>query len=128
MSIYINNGLSEHHKNCYLTKNFIRCPTYGWSEKGKKCIIINKNNLVIPKRITLSMCITMNKNIDFTLTDSSLKSNKFINFMNEVKINTNNKFTFYLYNYLFKKVIILTFAILNLIYYIGKIMVKFKKN
>ena len=71
---------------------------YGWSEKGKKCIIINKNNSVVPKRITLGMCITMNKNIDFTLTEGSLKSNKFINFMNKVKINTNNKLTFYLDN------------------------------
>jgi hypothetical protein len=40
----------------------------------------------------------MDKNIDFTLTEGSPKSNKFINFMNKVKINTNNKLTFFLDN------------------------------
>jgi transposase len=90
----INNLSSYDEMSIYIND----VPNYGWSKKGKKCIIINKNNSVIPKRITLGMCITMNKNIDFTLTEGSLKSNKFINFMNKVKINTNNKLTFFLDN------------------------------
>ena len=90
----INNLSSYDEMSIYIND----VPYYGWSKKGKKCIIINKNNSVIPKRITLGMCITMNKNIDFTLTEGSLKSNKFINFMNKVKINTNNKLTFFLDN------------------------------
>jgi transposase len=73
-------------------------PYKGWSKRGKKCIIINTNNTVIPKRITLGMCITRDKNIDFTLTEGSLKSNKFINFINKVKTNTKNKLTFFLDN------------------------------
>lgn len=61
-------------------------PYKGWSKKGEKCIILNKNNSILSKRITLGMCITKNKNIDFTLTEGSLKTDKFINFINKVKI------------------------------------------
>ena len=44
------------------------------------------------------MCITKNNYIDFTLVEGSLKSDKFINFMNKIKTNTKNKLTFLLDN------------------------------
>ena len=39
------------------------------------------------QRLTLGICITKNNYCDFTLTYDSLKSNKFINFINKIKIN-----------------------------------------
>ena len=56
---------------------------------------INKNNSIKPLRLTLGMFITKNNYCDFTLTYYLLKSKKFINFINKVKINTKNKLTFF---------------------------------
>ena len=61
-------------------------PKKRWSKKGTDCIIINKNNSIKPLRFTLGMYITKNNYCDFTLTYDSLKSNKFIYFINKIKI------------------------------------------
>ncbi len=90
----INNLSSYDEMSIYIND----VPKKGWSKKGNDCIIINKNNSIKPLRLTLGMCITKNNNCDFTLTYGSLKSNKFINFINKVKTNTNNKLTFFLDN------------------------------
>lgn len=50
-------------------------PTYGWSIKGKDCIIENKKTL-IKKRFTIGMAIDKKANIDFTLIEGSLKQDK----------------------------------------------------
>ena len=90
----INNLASYDEMSIYIND----VPKKGWSEKGTDCIIINKNNSIKPLRLTLGMCITKNNYCDFTLTYGSLKSDKFTNFINKVKINTNNKLTFFLDN------------------------------
>ncbi len=90
----INNLASYDEMSIYIND----VPKKGWSKKGTDCIIINKNNSIKPLRLTLGMCITKNNYCDFTLTYDSLKSDKFIKFINKVKINTKNKLTFFLDN------------------------------
>jgi hypothetical protein len=50
-------------------------PSYGWSLKGKKCIIKNNKGIINDKRYSLVMAIT-NKNIhlDFSIVKRNLKT------------------------------------------------------
>ena len=58
-------------------------PSYGWSIKGKDCIIKTKKSLN-KKRYTIGMNIDINSDIDFTLIEGSLKQDKLINFFNKL--------------------------------------------
>lgn len=60
----------------------------GWSLKGNKCIIETKNKSIFNKRFSIGMSVSINGDIDFTITYGALNSFKFNTFME--KINKNN--------------------------------------
>jgi transposase len=78
-------------------------PRKGWSKKGTKCFIKSKNKTIRLKRVTLGLYVTRNKQIDFTLTEGSLKSQKFLTFMKKVKLKTKNKLTMFMDNAIIHK-------------------------
>lgn len=51
-------------------------PYEDWSIKSKPCIVKTKNKTIISKRYTLAVFIDYNSNIDFTIKEKSLDSNK----------------------------------------------------
>jgi len=67
-------------------------PYKGWSIKGKECFIKTKNKTIFNKRFSIGMSISIKGNIDFTITEKALKSNKFNTFMK--KIIKNDKILF----------------------------------
>jgi transposase len=67
-------------------------PNKGWCKKGKICYVETKNKTIFNKRYSIGMSINIKGKIDFTITEKSLKSNKFHTFMK--KINKNNHYIF----------------------------------
>jgi transposase len=65
-------------------------PYKGWSLKGQTCFIETKNKTIFNKRFTIGMCVNIKGYIDYTITERSLKSDKFNTFMK--KINKNNNY------------------------------------
>jgi len=78
----INNFISYDEMSVYLNSK----PYKGWSLKGTHCIIKTKNKTISNKRFSLGMSIDINSNIDFTIKEKALDSNKFNKFIK--KINT----------------------------------------
>ena len=68
-------------------------PYKGWSSKGKKCVIKTKNKTIYNKRYSIGMYIDINSNIDFTIKEKALDSNKFNKFISKIN-KKNNKIIF----------------------------------
>jgi len=61
----------------------------GWSKKGKKCVIKVKNRRSVAGRYSIVMAISKEKIIGFKIKQKSIKTEDFINFIDEIK-NENN--------------------------------------
>ena len=64
-------------------------PYKGWSNKGKNCFIKTTNKSIFNKRYSIGMSINIKGQIDFTITEKALKSNKFNKFMKKIIKNNN---------------------------------------
>jgi len=64
-------------------------PYKGWSIKGKICFIKTKNKSIFNKRYSIGMSINIKGQIDFTIIEKALKSNKFNKFMKKIIKNDN---------------------------------------
>jgi len=80
-----NNILSYDEMSIYINQK----PYKGWSKKGSKSIIKTSNKSISNKRYTIGMAISMKGKIDFTIVQSSLKSNKFNTFMKKIMKSNN---------------------------------------
>ena len=60
-------------------------PSYGWSLKGKKCIIKNNKGIINDKRYSLVMAITNKNVIDFSIVKKALNGDKFLKFIKKLK-------------------------------------------
>ena len=88
-NIDINKFISYDEMSIYLNSK----PYKGWSSKGKKCVIKTKNKTIYNKRYSIGMSIDINSNIDFTIKEKALDSNKFNKFISKIN-KKNNKIIF----------------------------------
>ena len=83
--IDINKLFSYDEMSIYLNDK----PYKGWSIKGKICFIKTKNKSIFNKRYSIGMSINIKGQIDFTIIEKALKSNKFNKFMKKIIKNDN---------------------------------------
>ena len=85
----INNFISYDEMSIYLNST----PYKGWSKKGTDCYITTKNKTIFNKRFSLGMSIDINSNIDFTIKEKAINSDKFNKFIKKIN-RKNNKIIF----------------------------------
>ena len=69
-------------------------PFKGWSPKGNKCIVNKCNKFVKGERYTITMAVSNNKIIDYTIVKGSLTTIKFTSFITKINNKYNNKILF----------------------------------
>jgi transposase len=79
-NVNINNVISIDETSIELNTK----PYYGWSSKGKECLIINNGSKIINKRYSLLVATSNKKIIDFSIIEKTFKKEKFINFMKKL--------------------------------------------
>ena len=66
-------------------------PDYGWSEKNTECIINIDNSKIYRERFTIGVATSNKKIIDYCVVPKGLKSNDYVNFMDKMYKNIEDK-------------------------------------